>query len=560
MAKAKNKRKQTRSPVYLGLPDEASNAQQGNDVYSTAIGGVPTWLNPDCPPPKTAAECDHCGRAMPLLLQNYAPFETSAYDRVLYIWGCNSQQCMGQPGSFKTLRSHCYNREYAEKLQRIPAKPTATPVIPAQPKSVVANPAFALGDLWGTGFKKPVTIAPSTPALTTPSAVPPNDTPVDQLTEGLARVGVSDNLTMVPSDSDSDASENDDDNGEDASYLRHASQVSSNAKIQVRTASGTPVPLSNPTYVSTSTALDTALRSRSNAIDSGVSQNDALVASSHLPGLYLYATEEVLENPVPSPSTHDLPSDLSRYAVEMREAASLASALTQGDTTSQDTSYSRKGARRAEAAGNSSDSGGAGGESWAGEQYERDALPSGMDRGLQRFTERVSEWPDQCLRYDLGGVPLLYSQRDVVARTLLTCTVPVASPMGWAPIPRYQTVTAAGVPPCPYCQAPRVFECQLMPNTLLMLHTEKHAERVKGGGSLAAIKMKAATTVSKAHGDGATGPVLPAELPGGFDTHGMEWGTVIVYVCGRDCHGGVGADNTTDAYYQECVYVQLETM
>ncbi|KAJ1670583.1 hypothetical protein EV182_008118, partial [Spiromyces aspiralis] len=52
------------------------------------------------------------------LLQIYAPLENSPYDRVLYIWGCNSARCSKLPGSFKVVRGHILNRDYVLKLLR----------------------------------------------------------------------------------------------------------------------------------------------------------------------------------------------------------------------------------------------------------------------------------------------------------------------------------------------------------------------------------------------------------------------------------------------------------
>lgn len=38
------------------------------------------------------------------------------------------------------------------------------------------------------------------------------------------------------------------------------------------------------------------------------------------------------------------------------------------------------------------------GVSWAGEAYEKQQLPRGFDKAFKRFTERVSAWPEQCVR------------------------------------------------------------------------------------------------------------------------------------------------------------------
>lgn len=38
------------------------------------------------------------------------------------------------------------------------------------------------------------------------------------------------------------------------------------------------------------------------------------------------------------------------------------------------------------------------GVSWAGEAYEKQQLPRGFDKAFKKFTERVSAWPEQCVR------------------------------------------------------------------------------------------------------------------------------------------------------------------
>jgi hypothetical protein len=35
---------------------------------------------------------------------------------------------------------------------------------------------------------------------------------------------------------------------------------------------------------------------------------------------------------------------------------------------------------------------------WSGEIYEKAILPKGYNKTLQNFSDRVAEWPDQCVR------------------------------------------------------------------------------------------------------------------------------------------------------------------
>ncbi|PHH58839.1 hypothetical protein CDD81_4275 [Ophiocordyceps australis] len=102
---------------------------------------------------------------------------------------------------------------------------------------------------------------------------------------------------------------------------------------------------------------------------------------------------------------------------------------------------------------------------------DREAFESSMDVTFQKFADRLVQNPDQVIRYEFAGPPLLYSTVDAVGIAL----------------------TGVGIPNCPNCGAARVFELQLMPNAIVQLE--------EGESSL----------------------------------EGMEWGTIIVGVCQSDC-------------------------
>ncbi|KAI5854328.1 programmed cell death protein 2 [Tricharina praecox] len=104
-----------------------------------------------------------------------------------------------------------------------------------------------------------------------------------------------------------------------------------------------------------------------------------------------------------------------------------------------------------------------------------DADDGHLDTVFQKFADRAGQNPEQVLRYERGGCPLLYSHNDEVAKTLLDSK---------------KEFTTGRIPSCTECgKRERVFEFQLMP----------HAISVLEGDSM------------------------------GLD--GMEWGTVIVATC-----------------------------
>ncbi|PHH82312.1 hypothetical protein CDD82_6420 [Ophiocordyceps australis] len=102
---------------------------------------------------------------------------------------------------------------------------------------------------------------------------------------------------------------------------------------------------------------------------------------------------------------------------------------------------------------------------------DREAFESSMDVTFQKFADRLVQNPDQVIRYEFAGSPLLYSTVDAVGMTL----------------------TRSAIPNCPNCGAARVFEVQLTPNAITQLEE------------------------------------------GELGLEGMEWGTIIVGVCQSDC-------------------------
>lgn len=152
-----------------------------------------------------------------------------------------------------------------------------------------------------------------------------------------------------------------------------------------------------------------------------------------------------------------------------------------------------------------SESGGGGGKE------DKEVFESSMDSTFQKFADRVGQNPDQCIRYEFGGQPLLYSKADAVGKllhvALSSAEKVVASP-------------AAGkgvLPRCGNCGAGRVFEVQLMPHAIEELEVDED----------------------------------------GMD--GMDWGTIIVGVCERDCQEkGVKVGET--GYVEEWAGVQWEEL
>ncbi|KAG2196925.1 hypothetical protein INT47_005149 [Mucor saturninus] len=152
-------------------------------------------------------------------------------------------------------------------------------------------------------------------------------------------------------------------------------------------------------------------------------------------------------------------------------------------------------------------------ETWGGETYEKQHLPRGVDKQFKKFTERVECAPSQCVRYGFGAQPLFYGSLQ----------------------PQQQEKMTA---PCPYCRGPRVFEFQLMPNVLSILPTTDYATKEQDSVGKGKVKNIDTKTVLESW------------------NVGMEFGTILVFVCQKDCHPGQLEDVR---YIEEAIVVQYET-
>ncbi|KAF3906230.1 hypothetical protein ABW20_dc0101886 [Dactylellina cionopaga] len=133
---------------------------------------------------------------------------------------------------------------------------------------------------------------------------------------------------------------------------------------------------------------------------------------------------------------------------------------------------------------------------------------SAMNAAFLNFQNITSQNPEQVLRYERKGTPLLYSRDDSIGKLLLNNKTATGS--GSADI------SLSRVPRCTNCGRGRCYEAQLMPHAISVL--EETAE-----GSL---------------------------------DEGMVWGTIIVATCEADC---AVAGSEKGRYIEEWVGVQWET-
>ena len=125
------------------------------------------------------------------------------------------------------------------------------------------------------------------------------------------------------------------------------------------------------------------------------------------------------------------------------------------------------------------------------------AFESTMDSDFQKFADRVGQSPEQAIRYEFAGQPLLYRKTDQVGRILAR---------------RQDGGDGGGMPRCEACGAERVFEVQLMPHAIAELEAET------------------------------------------MSVDGMDWGTIVVGVCAADCF----MREEEPGYFEEWAGVQWE--
>ncbi|KAJ2724958.1 hypothetical protein GGI07_001620 [Coemansia sp. Benny D115] len=491
------------APTMLGYADGPIDSIDDVDPFTCKLGGHPLWLDPDSPiPAHSVSQCGSCKQDMVMLAQAYVPLEESAYDRVLYLWACNRRACTGRPGAAKAVRGHLLNREYAAKVikrqkQKEPKKPLVKTKQPAQP-------VLDFGGLWSSGKSKGTDggsggslfgSSGSSSALFSGPLFASGGFGSQAAGSGPGPGSGSGNKDEVDDSDQDDKKESTDETDKE----NEAESLS--AKLQGLT-------------------IESSTQQPSQSERVEWPETTAAVQPQYLE----FEAEELDDKYI-----HE------RYREEIDQAMELAAA---------------EASMRGKKAAPTGD-----GEEWADEKYERTERPRGTDSAFERFVRIVSQNPEQIVRYQFSGKPLLYTLQDAAARQLgISATQDgydsdsddedgVAGPHGYS---------TEALPRCEHCKGRRVFECQLMPALLSVLPLAASAEAaaplaVKGGERLVGSQLMQALDL------------------------GLEFGTMMVFVCENDCHGGktgtayLGRTQASmDAYapaqyYEELVLVQLET-
>ncbi|OAL46022.1 hypothetical protein IQ07DRAFT_603432 [Pyrenochaeta sp. DS3sAY3a] len=152
------------------------------------------------------------------------------------------------------------------------------------------------------------------------------------------------------------------------------------------------------------------------------------------------------------------------------------------------------------------------GESGGGKE-DKEVYESSLDKTFQKFADRVGENAEQVLRYEFKGKPLLYSDNDAVGKLLAHHSE--NGPSSNAKVTTTGSKGGGGMPRCQNCGAERVFEVQLTPHAITELEADE------------------------------------------MTIDGMEWGTIIMAVCTKDCKPSDVSEGEV-GYVEEWVGVQWE--
>jgi hypothetical protein len=150
---------------------------------------------------------------------------------------------------------------------------------------------------------------------------------------------------------------------------------------------------------------------------------------------------------------------------------------------------------------NHDDSGNTG---WTGEGYEK---ATKMDKTFKSFQKYIQIEPSQCIRYGYNQKPVFYSP-DHIQRELVS----------------------NGPPACENCGGKRVFEMQLMPGIIPYLPT------VHTSDPLPTNNPTSDNTVESEKDDHLRDRLA------NLVSDGMDFGTVLIYTCERDCESSEDLD------------------
>ncbi|KAK0661692.1 programmed cell death protein 2 [Cercophora samala] len=432
--------------VLLGY---ASEDAQGEEI--SRLGGQPAWLDPSKPPSAALARCKVCKDLMVLLLQLNAelPDRYPGHERRLYVFSCRRKSCRRKEGSIRAIRGLRVSPDavQAAKEAKETTKPREAPVVPKASTLGLGEALFGAAKPAGSsslgGGGNPFASGSSTTAPPLNPFAPRPTTTTTTTTTGTTTSANPFAAAAAPASSTPAAPE-----------PKPAVEVTEEEKLP---------------------------------------KSFAETLSLNLPPA---APQPAAPEPWPTTSDSLLPK---AYPVRWIAEADYEQLDPEPAPISQKTQM--MDIDSPEPGSSSASSGGGGGKE------DKEVFESSMDTVFQKFADRVGQNPEQVIRYEFAGQPLLYSKSDAVGKMLY------AKEGGEEKV----KTGKGGMPRCGNCGGGRVFEVQMTPQAIQELEGEEE------------------------------------------DLDGMDWGTVIVGVCERDCQQR-GVEEGEGGYLEEWAGVQWEEL
>ncbi|CAL1537585.1 unnamed protein product [Lymnaea stagnalis] len=416
--------------VLLGVIDQAIGKSDTIGWETSKVGGLPEWIQPGTS--TKDIKCKSCNQSCSLIAQLYCPLNGSPFHRCLYIFVCCGD-CSKNPSGWRVFRSMVYDKSYDSMvIKKESSAGTGTQFdswTDDQENWCDDSDDWGVGSGdWGTG---------SDDCCTNKSFAPPvngsteaNLNPSYKLTDDLSKLVVTDiNSKVLPKETKHSFSSLNAIDSEDT--VNKVSKVETEAFALLRIGND---PGSGNDGEKTRDE-DRAEPILNNGKQSDISEPQVMLEEIGLPDSErVFAMAQILntshkEVPEQSPlgvmapvifkpyylSVVDEPDDhefrkddhvadlIQRY--EQAEGKQLSLLLSDGP-----------------------------GKAKVGlETYEKTELKHG-DKMFHKFLKRLQRHPQQSIRYDRGGKPLLVSELD----------------------------NSLSIPPCLHCGSEQIFELQLM--------------------------------------------------------------------------------------------------
>ncbi|KHE78914.1 hypothetical protein GE21DRAFT_9999 [Neurospora crassa] len=445
----------TETNVLLGYADADSNGEK-----ISRLGGRPEWLDEDSPASAALAKCKVCKDYMVLLLQLNAelPDHFPGHERRLYVFSCRRKSCRRKEGSIRAVRGV---RVAVDAPAAKEDKKKTTSAVEQEKKEMPKASTLGLGEaLFGA---KPAASGGGG-AKTNPFATSGSGSSVNP----FAPKGTAAANPFAPKQQETPKPQEDTTSGQQQQQEQQQEE-----QKQAEKDDNLPKTFAQTLSLNNNSTTTTQQTQTPAPAPSEPWPTDASALPPPYPERWIWDADYETLDPTPA---------LPPQKIETMDI----------------------------------DTEGASGSGSGGGKEDKDVFESTMDAVFQRFADRVGQNPEQVIRYEFAGQPLLYSKNDAVGKLL---HVPAA---GAANANEKVTTTssAAGkgkIPRCGNCGAGRVFEVQLTPHAIEELECEEDS------------------------------------------MDGMDWGTIIVGVCEKDCSPR-GTERGVAGYVEEWAGVQWEEL